>query len=216
MHNDHPILTTLTPFQEPFQYLLNLHWCWIQPMFNFIYRPAFTRDIQTLGPYYSHTLMNAILSHSIRWARGNPSIKEKLDSLYDGGALFGKHARSLLFDELSAGGQSVPTVQALLLLSAQECSVGNSAQAWIYSGLAFRIVDHLGICIDGRRYPGSAQLSDEDVEIRHRLFWSCYLWDKLVSLYLGRLPTLKHSSVSPPQSVCRWSCFPWSAWHCGH
>lgn len=180
-------------------------------MFNFIYRPAFTRDIQTLGPYYSHTLMNAILSHSVRWAHSNPSIKEKLDLLYDGGALFGKHARSMLFDELTGGEQSVPgtcsvpTVQALLLLSAQECSLGNSAQAWIYSGLAFRIINHLGICIDGRRYPGSAQLSDEDVEIRHRLFWSCYLLDKLISLYLGRLPTLKHSSVSPPQSVCKWS-----------
>ena len=29
--------------QEPFQYLLDTHWCWIQPLFNFIYRPAFTR-----------------------------------------------------------------------------------------------------------------------------------------------------------------------------
>ena len=177
-------------------------------MFNFIYRPAFTRDIQTLGPYYSHTLMNAVLSHSVRWARNDPLIKAKLDELYDGGALFGKHARSMVFDELTSGSSSipttcsVPTVQALLLLSAQECSVGNSAQAWIYSGLAFRILDHLGICIDGQRYPSSVQLSDEDVEIRHRLFWSCYLWDKLVSLYLGRLPTLKHTSVSPPQLIC--------------
>lgn len=29
--------------QEPFRFLLNLHWCWIQPLFNFIYRPAFSR-----------------------------------------------------------------------------------------------------------------------------------------------------------------------------
>jgi hypothetical protein len=29
--------------QEPFQYLLDSHWCWIQPLFNFVYRPAFTR-----------------------------------------------------------------------------------------------------------------------------------------------------------------------------
>jgi hypothetical protein len=29
--------------QEPFQYLLDSHWCWIQPLWNFVYRPAFTR-----------------------------------------------------------------------------------------------------------------------------------------------------------------------------
>ncbi|KAG7141008.1 Nitrogen assimilation transcription factor nirA like protein [Verticillium longisporum] len=169
------------------------------PLFNFIYRPAFTRDLQTLGPYYSHTLMNAVLSHSIRWGRSDPATKKILDQSYEGGAIFGKHARSMLFDELSQGQYSIPTVQTLLLLSAQECSVGNSAQAWIYSGLAFRIIDHLGICVDGQRYPGSVQLSEEDVEIRHRVFWSCYFWDKMISLYLGRSPSLQQSSVSPPQ-----------------
>ncbi|KAK2030405.1 fungal-specific transcription factor domain-containing protein [Colletotrichum zoysiae] len=192
-------LENMSDIPEPFQYLLNVHWCWIQPLFNFIYRPAFTRDMQTLGPYYSHTLMNAVLSHSIRWGRSDPATKEKLDEFYDGGALFGKHARSMVFDELSRGVCSIPTVQTLLLLSAQECSVGNSAQAWTYSGLAFRIIDHLGICVDGQRYPGSVHLTDEDVEIRHRLFWSCYFWDKMISLYLGRSPSLQQTSVSPPQ-----------------
>lgn len=32
-----------TLLQEPFQYLLDSHWCWIQPLWNFVYRPAFTR-----------------------------------------------------------------------------------------------------------------------------------------------------------------------------
>ncbi|KAF9871318.1 hypothetical protein CkaCkLH20_11239 [Colletotrichum karsti] len=194
-------MENMSEIPEPFQYLLNVHWCWIQPLFNFIYRPAFTRDMQSMGPYYSHTLMNAVLSHSIRWGRSDPATKEKLDEYYDGGALFGKHARSMVFEELSQGVSSIPTVQTLLLLSAQECSVGNSAQAWTYSGLAFRIIDHLGICVDGQRYPGSVQFSDEDVEIRHRLFWSCYFWDKMISLYLGRSPSLQQTSVSPPQII---------------
>ncbi|KAL7793207.1 fungal-specific transcription factor domain-containing protein [Trichoderma ceciliae] len=184
---------------EPFQTLLNVHWCWIQPLFNFIYRPAFTRDMQSLGPYYSHTLLNAVLSHSIRWAKSDPNTRRILDESYDGGAVFGKHARSMLFDELSRGVCTIPTVQTLLLLSAQECSLGNTTQAWTYSGLAFRLIDHLGICVDGERYPGSVHFSDEEVEIRHRVFWSCYFWDKIISLYLGRSPSLKHTTVSPPQ-----------------
>lgn len=155
-----------------------------------------------MGPYYSHTLMNAVLSHSIRWGRHDRSTREKLEP-YSGGAVFARHARSMLFDELSRGVCTIPTVQALLLLSAQECSFGNSAQAWVYSGIAFRLIDHLGICIDGQRYAGSVTLSDEDVEIRRRLFWSCYFWDKMVSLYLGRSPSLQHSLVSPPQRICK-------------
>lgn len=31
-------------------------------------------------------------------------------------------------------------------------------------------------------------LSAEEIEIRRRLFWSCYTWDKAISLYLGRMP----------------------------
>jgi hypothetical protein len=159
--------------------------------------------MQSLGPYYSHTLLNAVLSHSIRWAKSDPNTRRILDESYDGGAVFGKHARSMLFEELSRGVCTIPTVQTLLLLSAQECSLGNTTQAWTYSGLAFRLIDHLGIHVDGERYPGSVRFSDEEVEIRHRVFWSCYFWDKVISLYLGRSPSLKHTMVSPPQIMCK-------------
>ena len=70
--------------------------------------------------------------------------------------------------------------------------------------MAFRLIEDLGICIDGQKYAGLVQLYDEDIEIRRRLFWSCYFWDKMISLYLGRSPTLQHSSVSPPQIMCQY------------
>jgi hypothetical protein len=159
-------------------------------------------DMEVLGPYYSHTLLNAVLSHSIRWGKSDKTTCEKLEEAYESGVIFGRHARTLLFDELSSGICTIPTVQTLLLLSAQECSSGNSAQAWVYTGIAFRLIDHLGICVDSQRYAGSVELSDEDVEIRNRLFWSCYFWDKMLSVYLGRSPTLQHSTVSPPQIMC--------------
>lgn len=152
-----------------------------------------------MGPFYSHTLLNAMLSHAIRWGRDDPVTRRILDESYEGGAIFGKHARSMVFDELSRGAVTVRTVQTLLLLSVQECGFGNSTQAWTYSGLAFRLIDHLG---DGERYLGSVPISDEEVEIRHRLFWSCYVWDKLISLYLGRAPTIQHTPVSPPRVIC--------------
>ncbi|KAL1868087.1 hypothetical protein Daus18300_006068 [Diaporthe australafricana] len=194
-------LEDLSEIPEPFQYLLSTHWCWIQPLWNFVYRPTFTRDMQLLGPYYSHTLLNAILSHSIRWGRWDKDTRERLENDYDGGAVFSRHARAMALEEISRGVATIPTVQTLLLLSAQECSAGNTSQAWMYSGMAFRMIDHLGICVDSQRYTGNIPFSDEDVEIRRRLFWSCYFWDKIVSLYLGRSPSLQHSDVSPPQMI---------------
>ncbi|KAL2071784.1 hypothetical protein VTL71DRAFT_13019 [Oculimacula yallundae] len=168
------------------------------PLFNFVYRPAFTRDMEVLGSYYSHTLLNAMLSHSVRWCKNDAKIRELLVP-YENGELFSRQARTLLFDELKQGDSKVPTVQTLLLLSAQECSAGNRTQAWLYSGMAFRLIEDMGMCIDGQKYAGAVHLSDEDIEIRHRLFWGCYLWDKMISLYLGRSPTLQHSDISPPQ-----------------
>ncbi|KAG5933606.1 hypothetical protein E4U53_000936 [Claviceps sorghi] len=190
-------MENLSEIPEPFQYLLNVHWCWIQPLFNFIYRPAFTRDMQAMGPYYSHTLLNAVISHSIRWARSDVLNRRILDESYQGGIVFGKHARTMLFQELSNGVCTIPTIQTLLLLSAQECSLGNTTQAWTYSGIAFRLVDHLGICVDSQRFPGSVPLSDEELEIRRRIFWGCYLWDKLICLYLGRSPSFQQTNISP-------------------
>ena len=160
--------------------------------------------MQRLGVYYSHTLLNAVLAHSLRWCRNEPQIRPLLEP-YDDGMLFSRHARTLLFDEISQGRCSIPTVQTLLLLSAQECGAGNRTQAWLYSGAAFRLIEDMGICIDSEKYATTVGLSDEDIEIRNRLFWSCYFWDKMISLYLGRLPALHHTRVSPPQLICKFS-----------
>ncbi|OAR00814.1 hypothetical protein LLEC1_04203 [Akanthomyces lecanii] len=183
---------------EPFQYLLNVHWCWIQPLFMFIYRPAFTRDMQTMGKYYSHMLLNALMSHSVNWGRNDPTTRRLLDEHYGGGEIFGKHARSMLFEDMKRGACTIPMVQTLLLLSAEECAFGNTIQAWTYSGLAFRLMDQIGVCFDGQRYPGAVPLNEEDIEIRRRIFWSSFFWDKMLSLYMGRMPTLHLTPASPP------------------
>ncbi|KAK5730631.1 hypothetical protein LTR15_000568 [Elasticomyces elasticus] len=177
----------LSNLPEAVQWLLDSHWVWVQPLFNFIYRPAFTRDLKTNGPYCSILLLNAILSHSVRWCKADPGLASMLAPFEDG-AYFGRLVRAGLMDAVQDGPTSIPTIQTLLLLSAQECGRGNLTQAWLYSGMAFRLAEDIGVVFDGRKY--GVQLSTEDIEIRNRLFWSCYFWDKLIALYLGRLPTL--------------------------
>ena len=178
--------------------LLDSHWTWIQPMFNFVYRPAFTRDMTSNGPYYSDALLNAILTHSVRWCNSDPHMARLLEP-YDGGRQFFRWAVASVFENVQQGHGSVHDVQALLLLSAQEEGRGNRTQSWLYSGMAFRLVEDMGINIDGRKFAASAQFSNEDIEIRNRLFWSCFSWEKLLCLYFGRSPTIQNTQASPPQ-----------------
>jgi hypothetical protein len=156
------------------------------------------------GPYFSQALLNAILSHSVRWCRGEPGMDQLL-APFDNGATFAKDAVKYLFEDIQQGNTRIPTVQALLLLSAQECGRGNRTQAWLYSGMAFRLIDDLGITIDGKRHADAESFSAEDIEIRNRLFWSCYFWDKLISLYFGRSPLIQHSDISPPRVLSKFA-----------
>jgi hypothetical protein len=83
----------------------------------------------------------------MRWAKADIRMIQLLEP-FEGGAYFGRQARASLMDALQTGAPSIPTVQALLLLSAQECGQGNLSQAWLYSGMAFRLLVDLGIVFD--------------------------------------------------------------------
>ena len=158
--------------------------------------------MKNFGQYYSHTLLSAILAHSVRWCHKEPQISDAL-AAYENGHLFSYHARLLLHEDLQNGRCDFPTIQALLLISTQECGKGNATQAWVYSGIAFRLAEDLGITINARKYGGDVKFSEEDIEIRNRLFWSCYIWDKMISLYMGRCPVMNSSDISPPQLMSK-------------
>lgn len=116
----------------------------------------------TGGHYYSEFLLTVICAHAAKYQ--DSSSAEFLLSRMN--RLLG-----IAIQQPS----SIPTVQALLQLSARELANGSISQAWVYSGIAFRMASDLGL-----------QHSDSDVrklgpidsEIRTRLSWSCYFWDK--------------------------------------
>ncbi|KAJ6440154.1 fungal specific transcription factor domain-containing protein [Purpureocillium lavendulum] len=154
--------------------LLRLHWTWVSPMFMWVYRPAFIRDMATGGRYYSEFLLTVMCGHAAKYQDSNSS-----DFLL-------ARARRLLGAAIQQP-SSIPTVQALLQLSARDLAHGSISQAWVYGGIAFRMASDLGLQHSGTVVKG---LSPVDLEIRRRLFWGCYFWDKATSLYAGRLPAV--------------------------
>lgn len=112
-------------------------------------------------------------------------------------------AKELLSIEMDQP-SSIPTIQGLLLLGQRDCAHGNLSQGWMYTGMAFRAMRDMGIHLDCSRLPifGFGTLTVEDREIRRRLFWSAFTWDKIISLALGRTPTFNaHQTVSPGHIV---------------
>jgi hypothetical protein len=134
-------------------------------------------DLGTGGQYCSELLLNVLCAHSARFHDG------------DLGSLFIARAHHLLGSEILKP-SSIATTQALLQLSARELALGSVSQAWLYSGMAFRMVSDLGLHHTVREIADLGTLTTEDLETRKRLFWSCYLWDKAISLFLGRMPVL--------------------------
>ncbi|KAF9776505.1 hypothetical protein IL306_005288 [Fusarium sp. DS 682] len=152
-------------------------------------------DMAIGGPCYSPFLLTVMTSHAARF--DSTKISEMLVN----------KARFLLGTEIHRP-SSVPTAQALLQLSARDLAYGSTSQAWLYSGMAFRMVSDLGLHHSTVNIASLGHLSTEDLEIRRRLFWSCYFWDKAISLFFGRTPVLlelpfNHSPDLAHHNACR-------------
>ena len=63
------------------------------------------------------------------------------------------------------------TIQALLVMTNSLFALGDErSAAWLYAGLAFRMIIDLGLHVEIPDV-SSRRFSDEDVEIRRRVFW---------------------------------------------
>lgn len=145
--------------------------------------------MHTLGPYVSPFLLSALLSQAARYSP-RPDAK-------DVGERFAKRALELLVKDIDRG-SSIATLQGLLIFSARECACGRTSQGWLYSGMAFRMARDLGLHVDPKKLgPLSSQFSDEDLALRQQMFWSCYSWDKTMSLCLGRAPIMLEAIELP-------------------
>lgn len=181
--------------KEVAENLMRLHWCWLHPSFLFVYRPAFTRHMSLLNqqaaPYCTVTLIKVLYAHSCRFLRDPDTVwssdnhGETFRQVVD--RLTSEAKVALAMETLNQ--PCIPTIQALLQQSAREIACGNSSAAWLYSGMAFRMAIDLGIHVSPDILQShTSSFSPEDIEIRKRLFWSLYAWDKNMSLYLGRMP----------------------------
>ncbi|KAK8038689.1 hypothetical protein PG993_007100 [Apiospora rasikravindrae] len=178
-------------------HLLFLHWNRQHHSFLLTYRPAFMRDMACGGPYFSKILLNAIYFGASKFSPRR-EVRRDPNDVRTAGWRFRERVRALLGGALDRS--EITTIQALLVMTNSLFALGDErSAAWLYAGLAFRMIIDLGLHVDAPDLSGSPRkFSDEDVEIRRRVFWGAFVVDKIQSLYQGRPATLRESDTAVP------------------
>ena len=80
------------------------------------------------------------------------------------------------------------TCQALLLMAYREIGIGAMAQSWLYTGMAVRMAQDLGMHRSSESWTSddSPLFTPVQQQIRKRIWYSCVIMDKYVSTYIGR------------------------------
>ncbi len=153
-------------------HLLSCHWNRQHHSYLITYRPAFMRDMACQGPYFSKLLLNAIYFGASKFTSTVETGSDPADVRTSGWA-FRQRVKELLVTALEKS--TVTTIQALLVMTCSLHALGEEkSAAWMYAGMAFRMMIDLGMHIEGSSLFTSDQLSDEDLEIRRRVFWASF------------------------------------------
>ncbi|KIW02202.1 uncharacterized protein PV09_06358 [Verruconis gallopava] len=178
-------------------HLLNIHWNRQHHNLLIIYRPLFMRDWASGGPYFSKLLLNAILFASAKFSPRD-ELRKSPELAHTAGFAFRERFKTLLGAEMDDS--KITTIQALITLASSLFAIETSAKstAWLYSGIAFRMIIDLGLNVDGVELLKHNKISPEELECRRRVFWGAFVFDKIHSMYYGRPVTLQESSVQVP------------------
>ena len=119
------------------------------------------RDMACGGPYFSKLLLNAIYYAASKFS---PQIEVQ-------GNRYRQRVSTLL--ALSMDRSEITTIQALLVVTGSLFALGDEkSAAWLYAGMAFRMIIDLGIHVDVSQSSNNRPASNEDLEIRRRVFWA--------------------------------------------
>lgn len=130
------------------------------------------RDMACNGPYFSKLLLNAIYFGASKFS---PRLEVRRDSsdVRTAGWQFRQRVRELLGTALDHS--NITTIQALLVMANSLFALGDErSAAWLYAGLAFRMIIDLGMHVEASDLEETRRFSDEDLEIRRRVFWGAF------------------------------------------
>ncbi|CAO3646166.1 unnamed protein product [Mucor hiemalis] len=194
-HGQNVLANPLTdPYELPpndlSEHLLDLYFKHFYPLLPILHKRSFLESLES-EKRPPHLLLNSIYAVA---SRISPDIRVRSDpNLRDtAGDVFFERARILL--DFEWDGYKVSTVQALLLLSSHQNGALKNIRGWLYSGLAFRMCQNLGL----NRNCDDWNLSPCEKEERKRVFYCCFVLDRLTCAMHGRAPMIDDRDYDTP------------------
>ncbi|KAG0745903.1 hypothetical protein G6F57_007457 [Rhizopus arrhizus] len=182
------------PFELPpndlSEHLISLYLTHFYPVLPMFYKKRLVCPNNPLAPI-SPLLLNAIYAIA---SRISTDIRVRSDptSPDTAGDVFFERARCLLDDYYDT--PKISTVQALLLLASHQMGAMKAARAWLYSGMAFRMAQDLGL----NRNCDHWNILPAERERRKRVFWCCFIVDRLTSAIYGRSSNFEEKDCDAP------------------
>ncbi|KAG1462424.1 hypothetical protein G6F56_005520 [Rhizopus delemar] len=136
-------------------------------------------------------LLNAIYALASR-VSSDPRVRTDPLKPETAGDVFFERARILL--DLEWDSFKLYTVQALLLMSSHQNGALKTTRGWLYSGMAIRMSQNLGL----NRNCEDWNITAVEKEERKRVFYCCFVLDRLASAMHGRSPMIDDRDYDTP------------------
>ncbi|KAI8370385.1 fungal-specific transcription factor domain-containing protein [Radiomyces spectabilis] len=194
-YSTHHKLSAPNPLELPppdlSDHLIAVYFKYFYPFLPLFYKKKLASCMKPSGDPVSPLLLNAIYAVA---SRISPDERVRSDpaSADTAGDIFFERAKRLLDDYYDT--PDISTVQALLLLASHQQGAMKSARAWIYSGMAFRMAQDLGLHRNCEHW----NIPPEERERRKRVFWCCFIVDRLTSAIYGRSSTFEERDCDVP------------------
>ncbi|OAL19164.1 hypothetical protein AYO20_11675 [Fonsecaea nubica] len=189
-------LEELADSKDVQKHLLDLYFMYPDPLLQVLLKEPFM-SVYAAGvktQYFSKLLLYSVLLNALRLS-SDPSIRH-LDRVYL------KRVREELVLEME--NPTISTIQALCIFADYRGSgLGHDKACLLYAGIAFRMLYDLGLNRDGTDLLALGYISERDLQVRHDVFWGCYVYDKFYSIYLGRPSTVKLADATVPRPSSR-------------
>ncbi|CAG8593067.1 1783_t:CDS:2, partial [Acaulospora colombiana] len=172
-------VTLELPPKELCDRLLDTFWAQVHPYMIFIDRQDFMEKYNNIEENHTQIiLLYAMFAISAKFI-DDPAVRTNPDVPSTAGDEYFNRAKELLRDEFDNA--TLYTIQALLLLAGHQQGAKNSTM-WLYVGLATRLAQDMGLHRDSSKW----NLDKKKSEVRKRIWWACFLADRLISATLGR------------------------------
>ncbi|CEP19040.1 hypothetical protein [Parasitella parasitica] len=178
------------PPKDLSEHLISLYFTHFYPVLPMFFKKRLVCSASPLEPV-SPLLLNAIYAIASR-VSSDERVRSDPHASDTAGDMFYERAKCLLDDYYDT--PKISTVQALLLMASHQQGAMKSARAWLYSGMAFRMAQDLGL----NRNCDHWNISPEERERRKRVFWCCYIVDRVTSAIYGRSSNFEEKDCDVP------------------